>query len=136
MMPISTPGLNFGWPFMEGTRVNRGSAPAGLTPPVAEYATGTLGRSIIGGYVYRGPIASLRGQYVFGDFISANVWTLPFADFVQGQTLPSSRFANRNDDFRPDADTLRQLASFGEDSAGNLYIVSISGNIFMVRPRN
>ena len=55
-------------------------------------------------------------------------------DLVQGQTLPSSRFANRNDDFRPDADTLRQLASFGEDSAGNLYIVSVSGNIFMVRP--
>jgi glucose/arabinose dehydrogenase len=135
MMPISTPGLNFGWPFMEGTRPYRGTAPTGLTPPVAEYAP-ALGRSVIGGYVYRGPIASLRGQYVFGDFISANVWTLPFADFVQGQTLPSSRFANRNDDFRPDADTLRQLASFGEDSAGNLYIVSVSGNIFMVRPRN
>jgi glucose/arabinose dehydrogenase len=135
MIPISTPGLNFGWPFMEGTRPYRGTAPTGLTPPVAEYAP-ALGRSVIGGYVYRGPIASLRGQYVFGDFISANVWTLPFADFVQGQTLPSSRFANRNDDFRPDADTLRQLASFGEDSAGNLYIVSVSGNIFMVRPRN
>ncbi|MBO9696600.1 MAG: PQQ-dependent sugar dehydrogenase [Sphingopyxis sp.] len=135
MMPTSTPGLNFGWPFMEGTRVNRSGGPSGLTPPVAEYAP-ALGRSVIGGYVYRGPIASLRGQYVFGDFISANVWTLPFADFVQGQTLPSSRFANRNDDFRPDTDTLRQLASFGEDSAGNLYIVSISGNIFMVRPRN
>ena len=135
MMPISTPGLNFGWPFMEGTRPYRGTAPTGLTPPVAEYAP-ALGRSVIGGYVYRGPIASLRGQYVFGDFISANVWTLPFADFVQGQTLPSSRFANRNDDFRPDADTLRQLASFGEDSAGNLYIVSVSGNIFIVRPRN
>ena len=135
MLPIGTPGLNFGWPFMEGTRVNRGTPPSGLTPPVAEYAP-ALGRSVIGGYVYRGPIASLRGQYVFGDFISANVWTLPFADFAQGQTLPSSRFANRNDDFRPDVDTLRQLASFGEDSAGNLYIVSVSGNIFMVRPRN
>ena len=135
ILPIGTPGLNFGWPFMEGTRPYRGTAPSGLTPPVAEYAP-ALGRSIIGGYVYRGPIASLRGQYVFGDFISANVWTLPFADFVQGQTIPSSRFANRNTDFTPNTDTLRQLASFGEDNAGNLFIVSISGNIFMVRPRN
>lgn len=59
---------------------------------------------------------------------------MPFADLMVGQTLPSSRFAVRNEDFAPDAGTISNVASFGEDSAGNLFIVSIGGDIFMVRP--
>jgi len=62
------------------------------------------------------------------------VWTVPFSSLIAGQTLPSSRFARRNDDFAPDAGTLSSIASFGEDSAGNLFLISIGGDIFMVRP--
>lgn len=137
MVTTAQPGLNFGWRFLEGTQPYSGSAPAGLTPPVAEYGHGSgprQGRSVTGGYVYRGPVASLQGQYVFGDFISGSIWTVPFADLVAGQTLPSSRLAVRNEDFAPDAGTISNIASFGEDSAGNLFIVSIGGDIFMVRP--
>ena len=137
MVTTAQPGLNFGWRFLEGTQPYTGTAPAGLTPPVAEYGHGSgtrQGRSVTGGYVYRGPVASLQGQYVFGDFVSGNIWTLPFADLVAGQTLPASRFAVRNEDFAPDAGTIANIASFGEDSAGNLFIVSIGGAIFMVRP--
>jgi len=137
IVTTSQPGLNFGWPFREGTRTNSGTPPAGLVNPVAEYLHGNgprEGATVTGGYVYRGPVTSLQGQYVFGDFISGNFWTVPFASFVAGQTLPASRFARRNEDFAPDAGTLSQVASFGEDSAGNLFIVSIGGDIFMIRP--
>ncbi|WP_338426564.1 PQQ-dependent sugar dehydrogenase [Sphingopyxis kveilinensis] len=137
MVTTTQPGLNFGWRFLEGTQPYSGSAPAGLTPPVAEYGHGSgprQGASITGGYVYRGPVTSLQGQYVFGDFVSGNIWTLPFADLIAGQTLPASRLAVRNEDFAPDAGTIANIASFGEDSAGNLFIVSIGGDIFMVRP--
>lgn len=137
MVTTSQPGLNFGWPFREGTRTNSGTPPAGLVNPVAEYLHGSgprEGRTVTGGYVYRGPVTSLQGQYVFGDFISGNFWTVPFSSFVAGQTLPSSRFARRNEDFAPDAGTLSQVASFGEDSAGNLFIISLGGDIFMIRP--
>lgn len=137
IVTTSQPGLNFGWPFREGTQTNSGTPPAGLIDPVAEYLHGSgprQGRTVTGGYVYRGPVASLQGQYVFGDFISGNLWTVPFASLVQGQTLASSRFARRNEDFAPDAGTISQLASFGEDSAGNLFLVSLNGSIFMVRP--
>lgn len=137
IVTTSQPGLNFGWPFREGTRTNSGTPPAGLIDPVAEYLHGSgprQGRTVTGGYVYRGPVASLQGQYVFADFISGNLWTVPFASLVQGQTLASSRFARRNEDFAPDAGTISQIASFGEDSAGNLFLVSLSGSIFMVRP--
>ena len=137
LVTTTQPGLNFGWPFREGTQSFAGTAPAGLTNPVLEYGHGTgprQGRTVTGGYVYRGPVASLQGQYVFADFISGNIWTVPFSSLIAGQTLPSSRFARRNEDFAPDAGTLTNVASFGEDSAGNLFIVSIGGSIFMVRP--
>ncbi|MFC3783945.1 hypothetical protein GGR90_000883 [Sphingopyxis italica] len=136
MLTTSQPGLNFGWPFREGTQSYRGTAPGGLTDPVLEYLRGTgprQGRTVTGGYVYRGPVASLQDHYVFADFIAGNIWTVPFADLVPGQTLASSRFARRNEDFAPDAGTLSQIASFGEDSAGNLFLVSLGGDIFMVR---
>ena len=136
VVTTTQPGLNFGWPFREGTQSYSGTAPGGLTDPVLEYGHGTgprQGRTVTGGYVYRGPVASLQGHYVFGDFISDNIWTVPFSSLVPGQTLPSSRFARRNEDFAPDAGTLNSIASFGEDSAGNLFLVSLGGDIFMVR---
>lgn len=136
MLSTTQPGLNFGWPFREGTRTFSGTPPAGLINPVAEYFRGNgprQGATVTGGYVYRGPVTSLQGQYVFTDFISGNIWTVPFSSLVAGQTLASSRFARRNDDFTPDAGTISQVASFGEDSNGNLFLVSLNGSIFMVR---
>lgn len=136
MVTTAQPGLNFGWRFKEGTQPYTGAAPGGLTDPVAEYGHGDgprQGNSVTGGYVYRGPVTPLQGQYVFADFVSDNIWTVPFASLVPGQTLASSRFARRNEDFAPDAGTLNSIASFGEDSAGNLFLVSLGGDIFMVR---
>ncbi|MCP3730785.1 PQQ-dependent sugar dehydrogenase [Sphingomonas sp. MG17] len=129
------PGLNFGWRFMEGSQPFSGTAPAGLTGPVTEYPAGTgprQGRSVIGGYVYRGPVTSLIGSYVFGDFVSGNIWTVPAASLVAGSLYPSSNYERRNIDFTPDAGTINQLASFGEDAAGNLYLVDLDGEIFRV----
>jgi glucose/arabinose dehydrogenase len=135
LLRTTTPGLNFGWPFREGTHAFAGTAPAGLTEPVSEYLHGSgprEGASIIGGYVYRGPAQALRGRYLFADFISGNIWSVPVGDLVPGQVLPASRYERRNDDFAPDAGTLARPVSFGEDSAGNLYIVDFDGAIFQV----
>lgn len=131
------PGLNFGWRFLEGTQPFSGTAPAGLTAPVTQYSHGTgprEGRSVIGGHVYRGPVTSLQGAYVFGDFISGNIWTLPAASLVQGSLFPASSYERRNQDFTPDTGTIDQLVSFGLDGAGNLYIVDFAGEIFQVAP--
>lgn len=131
------PGLNFGWRFLEGTQPYSGTAPAGLTAPVTEYSHGSgprQGQSVIGGYVYRGPVSSLAGAYVFGDFVSGNIWSVPSASLVAGSTLASTRYERRNQDFAPDAGSINQLVSFGEDSAGNLFLVDLDGEIFMVTP--
>lgn len=128
-------GTNFGWPFREGTRAYQGTSPAGLTGPVTEYTHGNgprQGQSVIGGLVYRGPVTSLAGKYVFGDFGSGNIWAVRADSLIPGQLLASSSYERMNDDFQPDTDTINQIASFGEDAAGNLYIVDLDGDIFVV----
>jgi len=128
-------GGNYGWPFLEGTQPFRGTAPAGLKAPVTQYDHGSgplQGRSITGGYVYRGAVAALQGLYVFGDFVSRNIWTV--AGLQQGTTAPSSRFVRRNAELVPDAGTIGQVVSFGEDAARNLYIVDFDGEVFMIVP--
>lgn len=135
LAPIASAGLNFGWRFLEGTQPYSGTAPAGLTAPVSQYDHGSgpkQGASIIGGYVYRGPITSLRGSYIFGDYVSGNIWTLPYAALVQGQLFSNAGYERRNVDFTPDAGTISSLVSFGQDGAGNVYMVDIGGSIFMI----
>ena len=131
-------GGNYGWPFLEGTRPFQGTAPAGTKLPVLEYEHGTgplQGRTVTGGYVYRGPVLALRGLYIFGDFISGNIWSLPATELIQGTTLTSSRFTRRNVDFAADLGTLNMIVSFGEDSQRNLFIVDFDGEIFMIQAR-
>jgi len=132
------PGLNFGWPWLEGTQPYRtGTPPAGLTPPVSQYMHGTgprQGDTIIGGYVYRGPIASLTGQYVFGDYVRGHIWSVPASSLVQGSPVPARSYGLRNTDFAPSSGSIDQLVSFGEDAAGNLYLVDIDGDIFEAVP--
>jgi len=90
---------------------------------------------VTGGFVYRGPVESLQGLYIFADYISNNVWSVPAANLVQGSTAPSSSFTNRNAAFTPNAGSLTRIASFGEDQVGNLFLVSlVGGEVFMIQP--
>ena len=129
-------GANFGWRIFEGTAIFGGAPVPGLTPPVAEYLHGggaREGNSVTGGYVYRGPVEALRGQYFFGDFITANIWSIPIARVSIGATVPSGQFILRNADFTPNQGTIVFISSFGVDQTGNLYILDFSdGEIFRV----
>lgn len=130
-------GANFGWAIVEGTRPFKGQPTATLTAPVAEYEHGTgprQGNSVTGGYVYRGPVEALQGEYVFGDFVRGHLWSVPVAQLVPGSTLPSSQFTIRTQDFAPNAGAIGNVASFGEDQAGNLYIVDYDGEVFVIEP--
>ena len=128
-------GANFGWRIMEGTALFSGSAVPGLVAPVAEYLHGNgprEGNSITGGYVYRGPVEALRGNYFFADFITANIWSVPVARVSLGATIPSGQFTLRRTQFAPNAGAFTNISSFGVDQAGNLYIVDYDGEIFRV----
>ena len=107
---------NFGWRVWEGrSRYTPDQVPSGpgkLVFPVSVYHHGDDGCSVTGGYVYRGSAApALRGRYVFGDFCSGKIWSLSGGKATQFASVP-------------------ELSSFGEDAAGELYAVSLSGSIF------
>mgnify|MGYP003577109296 CR=1 FL=1 len=130
-------GANFGWRVVEGTRQFTGPAQAGFTPPVTEYSHGSgarQGNSVTGGQVYRGPIEALRSQYIFGDFVRGNLWSIPITRLDLGSTLGSDQFTLRNTDFAPNQGTIDNPAAFGVDQNGNLYIVDLDGEIFRIEP--
>lgn len=130
--------LNFGWNRREGNQsYNGGADDPSFLPPVAQYLHGTgplEGDSITGGLVYRGPIEDLQGQYIFGDYVSGNIWTVPIASLVSGSTLPASGFTNRNTAFAPSLGTLASIVAFGTDDDGNVYMVNIRGEVFILEP--
>jgi glucose/arabinose dehydrogenase len=136
LVPSGANGLNFGWNLREGTQPYAGGAnSASFTAPIAEYGHGTgatQGNSVTGGYVYRGSIEALNGQYFFGDFVNGTVWSVPVAQVVQGQTIAASAFTLRRTSFTPIAGTINNVASFGLDQTGNLYIVDYDGEIYVV----
>ncbi len=137
LIPAGQGGLNFGWARLEGTQTFNGVSPAGATLPVAEYGHGlgpVQGNSVTGGYVYRGPVESLYGQYIFGDFVGAKLWSIPVANLVQGRTVASAAFTIRTAAFAPTAGAIGNISSFGEDAAKNLYIVDYDGEIFVIEP--
>ena len=76
---------------MKAQPFSKGPDQPEFTPPVAEYPRGTgprEGRSVTGGLVYQGPVDSFAGYvYIFADFISDNIWGIPVADLINGQTV-------------------------------------------------
>ncbi|HEX8640308.1 MAG TPA: PQQ-dependent sugar dehydrogenase [Allosphingosinicella sp.] len=138
LVRVQDRGGNYGWDVLEGTASFSGPRQPGMVPPVAEYLHGTgtrQGNSVTGGYVYRGPVEALRGQYFFGDFVRGNIWSIPIAQVRQGRTIASAAFILRNADFTPLSGTINNVASFGLDQANNLYIVDYDGDIFRVELR-
>jgi len=140
VIPSGMPGLNFGWNILEGTQAFAGGPETGLQPPLAEYLHGSgplQGNSVTGGIVYRGPIEQLRGEYIFADFATNNIWSINVdaIDLSSQPTISSADFQIRTEQFTPDVGTIDGLSSFGEDAAGNLYIVDIDGDIFVVEAR-
>lgn len=118
--PRASPGLeNYGWDVYEGSRSyeSKPLGPGDLVQPIFEY-THSNGCSVTGGFVYRGKAKpGLRGTYLFGDYCSGIVWSLRV---VNGRAIGVKR-----EPFR-----IRNLTSFGEDAAGELYATSHDGVVY------
>jgi len=106
-------GENYGWDLFEGTHCSSDCSSITAVVPVAEYGHGQGGGcSVTGGYLYRGTQQpAMLGTYLFGDYCSGTIWTLP----VEGATP------------RPLADTGLSISSFGEGEDGEIYLVDLSG---------
>ncbi|MGB2185586.1 MAG: PQQ-dependent sugar dehydrogenase [Akkermansiaceae bacterium] len=127
-------GANFGWRLREGmvaTPKNNvgGPPPANAIDPIYVYKHGREadeGLSVTGGYVYRGPIESLHGKYFFADYANPRIWSI---EVKNGKAV---NFQDWTEQLKPRQGNLNLIASFGEDSDGNLFIVSHSGDIHQV----
>ncbi|MEO7118390.1 MAG: PQQ-dependent sugar dehydrogenase [Candidatus Limnocylindrales bacterium] len=124
--PDAGENVNFGWDQCEGRHAYPGSGACtdGATMlPQVEYphsVTGEDNCAVTGGYVYRGADQpSLAGLYFFGDYCSGRLWAIPTDfDMGDGDVLPTPLDSGLN------------ISSFGEDSRGEVYVVSISGSIW------
>lgn len=113
---IVTKGGNYGWNTMEGDHCFKppsGCNMAGLILPIVEIPH-PEGEAVIGGFVYHGTaVAGMQGQYIFGD-LNGQIWSLtenPPNTFTRALILKPGF----------------NISSFGQDSAGELYVVDISG---------
>jgi glucose/arabinose dehydrogenase len=110
-------GANYGWNEYEGMHSYFGGvAPENMTLPVTEYPH-TVGCSVTGGYVYRGEtLPELDGVYFYGDYCSGRMWSMVRSE--SGRWL-----------IEPFMETGRTISSFGQDAAGELYLVDFKGDI-------
>ncbi len=120
----STGGENYGWNVLEGTSCY--DAPTcdatGTVPPVHEY-THADGCSVTGGYVYRGSVVpAFEGRYLFADYCSGWIRSLGFEGGEVTDVV----------DHEPAFGTISSVASFGEDAAGELYVVSLGGTVYRI----
>ncbi|HRX86330.1 MAG TPA: PQQ-dependent sugar dehydrogenase [Phycisphaerae bacterium] len=135
----STGGENYGWDCEEGficTPTNNGGygcscGDGAITSPILDVAHSDSGTcSITGGYVYRGcAIPDLQGTYFFSDYCGGYVRTFRYAP---GDAVPPV-VTDRTAELSPTEGGIDgAIVSFGEDAAGELYIVTLSGNVYKI----
>jgi glucose/arabinose dehydrogenase len=116
---IITNGGNYGWRVYEGTQCTNidpdrcpgGANPLTQIPPVFQYSSAAPNPrcSVTGGYVYRGTLNALPvGSYVYADYCTGEI--LLWHNNQQNLLL----------------DTSRLISSFGEDEAGEIYVVGLT----------
>lgn len=138
-------GANYGWPNLEGTFLinpndgfdltpdtdgnNNGlgdfAEANGLTPPLFQYDHQD-GRSVTGGFVYRGTaLPELQGKYVFADFAGGDgVGTRLFAGNIDTGQFEALQISPQG------AELPRNILSFGTDAEDELYVLTTGGDVF------
>jgi glucose/arabinose dehydrogenase len=113
-------GINYGWRCKEGSHeyiFSGDCLTADLTDPIVEYDH-NVGRSITGGFVYRGQnFPNFVGRYFYADYVTGKIWSLyktgSNPDTWSDPTLELSSGL--------------LISAFGEDENGEIYVVDRSG---------
>ena len=120
-------GENYGWRHFEGDRVFAAGTPltgARATRPLLAYGREDGSCTVIGGYVYRGrAIRGLQGAYLYGDYCGGYVKALRQRG---GRVVEGPRELG--------LPAVPSLSSFGQDSQGELYVMTTGGAVFKLVP--
>jgi glucose/arabinose dehydrogenase len=116
-------GFNFGWDTFEGRNRYEGGTAPGHVSPVLQHTHGQGFCSITGGYVIRDRSLGRGwyGRYIYGDYCDG---TLRLSHLRRPQAS-SQRTGLR----------VGSLVSFGEDSRGRVYAVSLDGPVYRLARR-
>jgi glucose/arabinose dehydrogenase len=118
--------VNYGWNIMEGSSCFNAASCAqqGINLPVFEYDHGTNnanGCSITGGFVYRGAaLPELAGRYLYSDYCKGYLKSFLYSN---GAVSESKDWA---------VGDIGQVPGFGQDSAGELYVLSSAGKVYQI----
>ena len=122
VQPAAGGGENYGWNRMEGMHCyppGSNCTKSGLTLPVLDY-THASGCAITGGYVYRGAaLPAIQGTYFYSDYCSGLLWSFRW----QGGMVTEQHSWPQ-----PPGN----VTSFGEDAAGELYILTRGGGVYKI----
>jgi glucose/arabinose dehydrogenase len=130
-IPAGAPaGFNLGWSRYEGfgfLQLDEAATPPpplpDHTPPAWVYEHGGGGRcAVVGGYVYRGAsLPAMDGVYIYGDYCTGDIWGLHQA--ADGSWVNDYLY-----------DTVFTITSFGVDPAGELYLLTLGGDVLKLVP--
>lgn len=118
---VVTRGGNYGWRIREGSLCTNLDPSLCNTPnligPITDYDHSGGRCAVTGGYVYRGQRQALpQGSYVFGDYCSGELflWQNGTRSLLMNSGL--------------------HVSSFGEDEAGEVYVVGLEGMLYRFVP--
>jgi glucose/arabinose dehydrogenase len=119
LQPAGVAGRNYCWSYKEGTLIYNANIQCTIgtpTDPIIEYDHSAGKCAIIGGYRYRGTrFPRIVGTYFYADLCTGQI----FGATLSGGVWTSTAL------FTSGVDPV----SFGEDEAGELYIVHLTGSI-------
>lgn len=127
VQPSGQGGQNYGWRCFEGNAFYSSCGSVTHTGPQYEYAhpgaacmdTTFCGRSITGGFVYRGnQYPALSGYYFFADYVDKRLWAMNIDTGVQVIRQPQI--------------FLGGITTFGENESGEVFFATLSGTIYQL----
>ena len=117
----SAGGENYGWNVWEGKQLFAGGNAPSHVPPIFDYSH-AFGCSVTGGVIYRGAaIPELQAVYLFGDWCSGRIWGLWRDRELAWQAAELMK-------------TDLPISSFGEDEAGEVYVIDYGGALYRFDP--
>ena len=117
--PPGVAGRNYCWSYKEGTLIYNANIPCTIgtpTDPIIEYDHSAGKCAIIGGYRYRGSrFPRMVGTYFYADLCTGQIF---------GATVSAGIWTST-----PLYTSAASVTTFGEDEAGELYVVHLGGTI-------
>jgi glucose/arabinose dehydrogenase len=117
--PPGVAGRNYCWSYKEGTLIYNSNIPCTIgtpTDPIIEYDHSAGKCAIIGGYRYRGSrFPKMIGTYFYADLCTGQIFGATSSAGVWASTSLYTSAA--------------EVTTFGEDEAGELYVVHLGGTI-------